>query len=174
MCRSVTNSPVIGPCSALKFPLAIYKDKPIKPKSFPQISTNFLLSTFEFNSFFSSVFARLCELCQKRTLKDPFLKPLNVLLIICFETTIECCSFDMKRPQIQRHRPFVVIVRLSNKFLVCCGSLVNGLSFLLPKGLNFVQLLSKSLKVLLKNAKHKITNKLKAVTHPPPPNACII
>lgn len=101
--RSVTNSPVIGPCSALKFPLAIYKDEPIKPKSFPQISTNFLLSTFELNSFFSSVFARLCELCQKRTLKDPFLKPLNVLLIICPKTIIKCCSFDMKRPQIQRH-----------------------------------------------------------------------
>lgn len=103
VCRSVTNSPVIGPCSALKFPLAIYKDEPIKPKSFAQISTNFLLSTFEFNSFFSSVFARLCELCQKRTLKDPLLKPLNVLLNICPKTIIDCCSFDMKRPQIQRH-----------------------------------------------------------------------
>lgn len=71
-----------------------------------------------------------------------------------------------KAPNTKTHRPFVVIVRLSNKFLVCCGSSVNGLSFLLPKGLNFVQWLSKSLKVVLKNAKHKITNKLKAVTPP--------
>lgn len=44
-----------------------------------------------------------------------------------------------------------------------CGSLVNCL-VLQPKGLDFVQLLSKSLEVPLKNAKHKITNKLKAVT----------
>lgn len=97
------NSPVIGRCSALKFPLAICRDEQIKPKSFLQISTNFLLSTSEFSSFSNSVFALLCELYLRRTLKDPFLKPLNVLLNISLKTTIKCRSFDMKKPQIQRH-----------------------------------------------------------------------
>lgn len=103
VCHQVTSSPVIGTCSALKFPLAIYRDKQIKPKSFPQISTNFLLSTSEFSSFSSSVFALLCELYQRRTLEDPFRNPLNVLLNICLKTTIKCRSFVMKNPQIQRH-----------------------------------------------------------------------
>lgn len=56
VCRPVTRSPVIGTCSALTFPLAIYRDGQIKPKSFPQISTNFLLSTLEFNSTFLPLF----------------------------------------------------------------------------------------------------------------------
>lgn len=146
VCFPVTSSPVIGTCSALTFPLAIYRDGQIKPKSFPQISTNFLLSTCESNSFSSSVFALVCELCKKRTLKDPLLKPPNVLFNICLKTTIKCRSFDMKKPQMKKLlRPFVVILRLSHKFLACCGSLVNGLRVLQPKGLDFVQFLSKSL-----------------------------
>lgn len=87
----------------------------IKPKSFPQISTNFPLSTFEYKSFSSSAFALLCGLCQKKTLKDPFLKPLNVL------------SKVLKPPSN--------VAPLTN--FVCCGSLVKGLSLW---GLDFLKL----------------------------------
>lgn len=106
VCRQVTSSPVIGPSFALKFPLAIYRNEQKKPKSFPQLSTNFLLSTSGFCSFSSSVLVLLCELYQRRTLKDPFLKPLNVLLNICLKTTLKCRSFDMKSPKYKDMKNF--------------------------------------------------------------------
>lgn len=163
VCRQVTSSPVIGTCTALKFPLAIYRDEQIKPKSFPQISTNFLLSTFEFSSFSSVVFALLCELDQRRTPKDPFLKPLNVLDVWTFvlKASLNVAPLTWKGPKYKNTKSFCGHCGCEiEKQIAALLRLLGKWSCSAVKGLDSVQLLSKSLEVLLKNAEHKITIKL--------------